>query len=123
MNWNPQQIDYRQTKAVGNNQLALSQRSAAGGFNAGQGLSRGRGQRALNQFEDANATASGQAARQSSMDEDAYANQGMQTQAMMGRADNRLQYAGMAEQRRQGRADNQFNNMTSAWGALAGLLR
>jgi hypothetical protein len=123
MNWNPQQIDYRQTKAFGNNQLALSQRAAAGGINAGQGLSRGRGQRALNQFEDANATAAGQAARQSSMDEDAFTNQGLQMQAMMGRGDNRLQYDSMAEERRQGRWDNRFNNMTSAWGALAGLLR
>lgn len=123
MNWNPQQVDYRQTKAFGNNQLALSQRSAAGGVNAGQGLSRGRGQQAMNQFQDANASAAGMASRQATMDEDAFTNQGLQMQAMMGRADNRLQYDSMAAQRQQSAWDSRFNNMTTAWGALAGLLR
>ena len=123
MNWNPQQVDYRQSKAFGNNQLALAQRSAAGSPNAGQGLSRGRGQRAMNQFEDAMATAGGMAQRQAAMDEDAFTNQGLQMQAMMGREDNRLQYDSMAAQRQQSRWDNNFNNMTTAWGALAGLLR
>lgn len=123
MNWNTQQIDYKKTKAAANNQLAATQRSAAGGFSAGQGLSRGRGQQAMNQFQDANATAAGLAGRQSIMDEDAFTNLGLQTQSMMGRGDNRLQFDGMAEQRRQSQWDSRFNNMTTAWGALAGLLR
>ena len=123
MNWTPQQIDYRKTKAAANNQLALTQRSAAGGFGAGQGLSRGRGQQAMNQFQDANANAAGLAGRQAIMDEDASSNLGLQMQSMLGREGNRLQFDTMAAQRQQSQRDSRFNNMTTAWGALAGLLR
>lgn len=47
----------------------------------------------------------------------------MATQARFGRQNERLQYDSLAEQGRQNAWDSRFNNMTSAWGALAGLLR
>ena len=116
-------IDYRQTQAAANNQLALSQQGAAGRTFAGAGLSRGQGQRVADQYRADQATASGIGQGMAMRQEDQSQNAGMRMADNMTRANERLQYDSLSQQMRQSMWDSRFNNMTTAWGALAGLLR
>lgn len=121
---NPYQIGFRQTNAAANNQLASSQQTAAG-FNAqpGQGIGRGRGQRAMDAYQDDLTRAQGMNSAQQTRDQDAFANQQNQFQSYMTNRNEQMQYDSLAEQMRQSQWDSRFGNMTTAWGALAGLLR
>lgn len=121
---NPYQIGFRQTNAAANNQLASAQQSAAG-FNAqpGQGIGRGRGQRAMNAYQDDVARVQGMNNAQQTRDQDAFTNQQNQFQAYMTNRNEQMQYDSLAEQLRQSQWDSRFGNLTTAWGALAGLLR
>ncbi len=116
-------IPYQKSKAAANNARALAQRSGVGGVYAGDGLSRGMGQRALQQFRTDAAGAEGQSAANEIMDSDSYANLGMSLQQRSMDDSRRLANAQRSEQTRQSEWSNRFNNMTTAWGALAGLLR
>lgn len=116
-------IGYRQTQAVANNQLAASQRAAAGKSLAGQGLGRGAGQRSQDQYRQDVARARGLAAGSATRSEDAFFNYGLSMQDRYGRMDDRLAYDTLNEQMRKFQEDSRFNNLTTAWGALAGLLR
>lgn len=116
-------IAYQQTRSVMNNQLADAQRSAAGKTFAGQGLSRGRGQRALDQYRQGVAQATGENQANDTLMGDSFANQGMQATNAFNRSSNQLQYDSLAEQKRQSMWDSRFGKMQTAWGALAGLLR
>lgn len=123
MNWNTQPIGYRQTQAVANNQLAAAQRSSAGKSSAGRGLGRGAGQRSLDAYRQDMGRAQGFADAGDTRMQDSYANFGQSMQARYGRLGDSLSYDTIAEQMRQSLADARFNNFTTAWGALAGLLR
>lgn len=118
-----QQIGYRQSLGVANNQRAMAQRQTAGGISGGQGISRGYGQRVIDSFRDDQARVAGQAAAQQTIADDAFANQGLQMQARMQNDNTSLQNKMLANQLQQSRWDNRFGNVTTAWGALAGLLR
>lgn len=116
-------IPYQKSKAAANNARALSQRAGVGGVYAGDGLSSGLGQQALKQFRTDAARADGQSAANEIMDSDSTSNLNMSLQ-QRALADNaRLGSAQRGEQVRQSEWSNRFNNLTSAWGALAGLLR
>jgi hypothetical protein len=123
MNWNPYQTSYRNTASVANNQRAASQQQAAGKVYGGQGLGIGKGQKALDQYQDSVASAQGNAAARTAFDQDRTTNQQNAIQASLGRRNEQLSYDSLAEQMRQSQWDSRFNNLTSAWGALAGLLR
>lgn len=116
-------IGYRQTRSMMNNQLADAQRSAAGKAFAGQGLSRGKGQRAIDEYRQGVAQATGESQARDTLMGDSFANQNMQATNAFNRASSQLQYDSLAEQKRQSAWDSRFNNMQTAWGALAGLLR
>lgn len=124
MNWSPYQVGFRQTNAAANNQLASAQQSAAGfQQQAGPGIARGRGHAAMEAYGDAVTRTRGASEAQGTRDQDAFANQQAQMQSMYGRRGEQLQYDSMAEQMRQSQWDSRFGNLTTAWGALAGLLR
>jgi hypothetical protein len=90
---------------------------------AGAGLSSGRGQQAMQQFRADNATAAGNAAANEIMDADADTNMGMSLMHRSMNDSNRLSSARRQQQLQQSDMSNRFNNMTTAWGALAGLVR
>lgn len=119
----PSTIGYQQSKSVANNQRALADRQTAGGIAGGQGISRARGQRAVDAFRDDQLRAGGRAQAAQTMADDAFANQGYQMQARMLNATTDLNNRQLNEQIQQSRWDNRFSNLTTAWGALAGLLR
>lgn len=116
-------IGYRQTRAVANNQLASAQRAAYGRSFAGQGLGRGAGQRTLDAYRQDMGREEGFALGGETFSADRYANLGSRLQEQYGRRAAQLGYDTIAEQSRQSAADSRFNNLTTAWGALAGLLR
>lgn len=116
-------IGYRQTQAVANNQLAAAQRDAAGKSFAGRGLGRGAGQRSQDQYRQDVARAQGMGFADATRSEDAFSNYGLSMQDRYGRMDDRLAYDTLSEQMRKFHADSRFNTLTTAWGALAGLLR
>lgn len=116
-------IPYQTSKAAANNARALSQRAGVGGVYAGDGLARGTGQQALQQFRRDTAQAEGQSAADEIMDADSQANLGMSLQQRSMNDSARLAAAQRSEQLRQSEWSNRFNNLTTAWGALAGLLR
>ena len=55
--------------------------------------------------------------------QDYYANANNRLQSQALNQDTNLAYRRLDEQRRQSAWDSSFNNLTAAWGALAGLLR
>lgn len=117
------QTDYRATQSVANNQMAQAQRSAAGRMSAGSGLSRGRGQKSLDAYRADMARAQGMGQAQDTFQQDAFSNRDLNMQqAMLGRSQ-RQSYDALDEQLRQSQWDSRFNNLQTAWGALAGLLR
>lgn len=119
----PPRIASRATSAVANNQRAMAQQATAGGMYAGQGLSRGRGQLAIDSYRDDLARAAGQSAATQVRTDDLIANQGLAMQDRSQRADSSLQGRMLNDQVQQSRWDNRFGNITTAWGVLAGLLR
>lgn len=123
MSWTPTEIGYRATAGAANNQLAAAQRAGAGRSVAGAGLRRGAGQRAMDDYRSGVAQAAGESQAGAARQEDAFANQQAQMAARFGRANERLEYDSLNEQMRQSMWDSRFNNMQSAWGALAGLLQ
>lgn len=120
----PYQIGFRETNAAANNQLASSQQSAAGfATQTGPGIGRGRGQKAMEAYRDDLTRVQGMGNAQQTRDQDAFANQQNQFQSSMTNRNEQMQYDSLAEQVRQSQWDSRFGNMTTAWGALAGLLR
>lgn len=119
----PPVISPQQTQSVANNQMALGAQQAAQRTYAGAGLARGRGQTSVdaNRGDIARANAAAQA--DGTRMQDRLANADVQAQYQLGRANQQLQYESLAEQARQSQWDSRFGNMTTAWGALAGLLR
>lgn len=121
--FSPFLIDSRATRGAANNQLAQAQQAGAGRSSAGGGLVRGRGQRAMDAYRADMARAQGMGQAQGTMQEDSMANRDMAMQTRMLNRSQQQQYDSMAEQYRQSQMDSRFNNLTTAWGALAGLLR
>jgi hypothetical protein len=116
-------VGYQQTKAAANNARALTKQQAVGTTGAGAGLRRGAGQQAFDSYRTDTARAMGVGAAQQIQDEDSFTNQGLSLQQQSLNDSYRLSGAQQAEQMRQSEWNNRFNNMTTAWGALAGLLR
>lgn len=116
-------IGYQQTRADVNNQRALGAQQAAQRTSAGAGLSRGRGQRALDANRGAVMRANADAGAAQAMNDDQLFNAGMASQYRYGAANEKLQYDSLDEQLRQSQWDSRFGNMTNAWNVLAGLLR
>jgi hypothetical protein len=116
-------ISARKTNAVANNMMAMGAQQGASRSYAGAGLSRGRGQMALDENRAALARANAFNDAQGVRDEDYLSNASIRNQYKFGALNERLQYDSMAEQDRMNRWDSRFGNLTTAWGALAGLLR
>lgn len=106
-----------------NNELAAGDRTAATKVSAGQGLSAGRGQQYMQSMRGGAAQAGALNNAMGIQMGDAYANAGAQNRYESGAANEQLSYKRMSEQRRQGEWDSRFNNLTTIWGALSGLLR
>jgi hypothetical protein len=119
----PPRVADRQTQAVANNQMALGSQRALARSSAGSGLSRGRGHMALDQNRGDIMRANAAAQANDTRAEDELFNATMQSRYRFGAANEQLQYDSLAEQERMGRWDSRFGNLTTAWGALAGLLR
>lgn len=119
----PPSISARDTNAVANNLMATGAQAGASRSYAGAGLSRGRGQVAMDQNRAALARANASNEAQGVRDEDAMSNQAMRDRYRFGALNERLQYNSLAEQDKMNRWDSRFGNLTTAWGALAGLLR
>lgn len=119
----PPSVPFRQTLDVVNNQRALGSQQALKRTYAGAGLARGRGHMALdrNRGDVARANADSEAAQ--TVADDQFFNAGLGARYRFGAANEQLQYDSLDEQRRQSQWDSRFGNMTTAWGALAGLLR
>ena len=114
-------IPYKATRSLMNNQLAAG--TTAGKTQAGGGLSRGAGQRSADQYQAGVARAgaegeAGQTKNASDMFNQAYGNQ--QRNDLRNQ---RLQYDTLSQRAINGAWDSRFSNLTTAWGALAGLLR
>jgi hypothetical protein len=116
-------VGYQQTQAAANNARAQAKQQAVGITGAGAGLRRGAGQRSFDAYRTDTARAMGVGAAQQIQDEDRFANQGMALQQNSMNDAFRLGGAQQSAQLQQSEWNNRFNNMTTAWGALAGLLR
>lgn len=116
-------IAYGDSRAAANNLMAIAQQAGAGRSFAGSGLSRGGGQRSMDAYRSDTARAAGQLQASSAMSGDAQSNALFDMDSAFRRRGDRLQYDSLAEQYRQSQWDSRFNNLTTAWGALAGLLR
>lgn len=119
----PPSISWRDTRGAMNNQLAAGERSAARSVSAGQGLSRGAGQQYMQAMRGGAARADAFNAAMGTQMQDAYANANANAAYESASANENLAYRRISEQRRQGEWDSRFNNLTTIWGALSGLLR
>lgn len=116
-------IRYGDTRAAANNQMAIAQQAGAGRSGAGGGLVRGGGQRSMDAYRGDVARAAGLMQAASTMSRDARDNTTFNIDSSLRGRNNRLQYDSLAAQYGQSQWDSRFNNLTTAWGALAGLLR
>lgn len=119
----PPSIAWRDTRGAMNNQLAAGAQSAAQRVGAGAGLSAGRGQRHIQSVRGGAAMANAVNAAMGTQMQDAFANAGATLDYQAGAANEDLSYRRLEQQRRQGDWDSRFNNLTSIWGALSGLIR
>lgn len=119
----PFSIPQSATRGAYNNAIATGDQQAAMRSYAGQGLSRGRGQRYMDQMRGGAARATAQNEAMNILADDTFANAGYRSQFIQGRRDTELDRQRMLEQRRMGDWDSRFGNLTSIWGALSGLLR
>lgn len=119
----PYRTNFRATQAAANNALAQGQQAGAGRSAAGAGLARGKGQQAADAYRADMARAQGMGAAADIRQQDMSLNRDMNMQANMMRRSQQQSYDAMDEQFRQSQWDSRFNNLTTAWGALAGLLR
>lgn len=119
----PPQIAWRDTRGAMNNQIAAGARAASSRAAAGQGLSSGRGQQYMQSMRGGAAQAAAFNDAMGTQMQDAFANANAQNSYESASANESLSYRRMAEQRRQGDWDSRFNNLTTIWGALSGLLR
>ncbi len=114
-------IPNQYTQAAVNNQLA----SGVSGSRsmAGQGLSRGRAQQSMDAYRSGVMRAGAEDAAQQTRNADRLFNTGYGNQQRSDARNLRLAYDTMSQQANQGAWDSRFNNLQTAWGALAGLLR
>lgn len=119
----PFSIPQQATQAAYNNVMAQGDQQAAARSFAGQGLSRGRGQQYMDSMRGGAARAGAQAQAMDILGDDAFANAGFRAQALQNDRGSELERRRIVEQRRVGELDSRFENLTSIWGALAGLLR
>lgn len=119
----PPMISYRDTRAAMNNQIAAGDRAAAQRVAAGQGLSQGFGQRSLQANRGAAARANAFGSAMGTRMDDAFTNAGAMANYQNNAASERLAYDSMDRTFGRGEMDSRFNNLTTIWGALSGLLR
>lgn len=114
-------ISPQATRSLMNNQLASG--AQAGKSLAGGGLSRGKAQQSADQFRAGVARAGAEgAASQTRNDADLF-NYAYGNQLRLDANNQRMQYDTLSQRASQNAFDSRFNNLTTAWGALAGLLR
>lgn len=109
------------TQRVVNNQLASG--VTAGKTAAGQGLSRGRGQASMDAYRSGVARAGAENAAAQTRDAGQLYDYSYGNQQRMDAQNQRLQYDTLSQRASQSAWDSRFNNLQTAWGALAGLLR
>lgn len=114
-------ISNQATRSLMNNQLAAG--TQAGKSLAGAGLSRGKAQQSASRFRAGVARAEAEGAASQTRNEADLYNYGYGNQQRMDANNQRLQYDTLNQRAAQGAFDSRFNNLTTAWGALAGLLR
>ena len=114
-------IPTQYTQAAANNQMAAG--TVAGKTLAGQGLSRGRGQRSMDSYRSGVARAGAENAASQTRDADSLYNYSYGNQQRMDANNQRLAYDTLAQRASNSAWDSRFNNLQTAWGALAGLLR
>lgn len=119
----PPSIGWRDTRGAMNNQIAAGDRTASQAVGAGQGISRGRGQQHMQSMIGGAAKANAFNSAMGTQMQDSYANANARANYESASANESLAYRRVNEQRRQGDWDSRFNNMTTIWGALSGLLR
>jgi|LakMenEpi03Aug12_release.lakeMendotaPanAssembly.Ray.scaffolds.fasta_scaffold406421_3 hypothetical protein len=114
-------MPYLNSRPLMNNQLASG--VTAGKSLAGAGLSRGKAQQSADRYRSgvARAGAEGEAS-QTKTAADLY-NYSYGNQQRSDANNQRLQYDTLSQRAQQGAWDSRFNNLQTAWGALAGLLR
>lgn len=104
-----------------NNQLA----SGAVGSKtlAGAGLSRGGAQKSMDAYRSGVSRAGAEGAANETRNAADMFNYSYGNQQRMDANNQRLQYDTLSQRAAQGAFDSRFNNLTTAWSALAGLLR
>lgn len=114
-------MSYQDPRPLMNNQLASG--ATAGKSLAGAGLSRGKAQQSADRYRSGVARAGAEgAASQTKNDADMF-NYSYGNQQRMDAQNQRLQYDTLSQRAAQSAWDSRFNNLQTAWGALAGLLR
>jgi hypothetical protein len=109
------------TQRVVNNQLASG--VTAGKSLAGQGLSRGRGQASMDAYRSGVARAGAENSASQTRDAGDLYDYSYGNQQRMDSRNQRLSYDTLAQKSSNSAWDSRFNNLQTAWGALAGLLR
>lgn len=110
------------TRGAVNNTLAAGDRDAAQRSNAGRGFSRGRGQQYMDSVRGGIARASAEGEAFQTAAQDTFANANARAAFSQNNRDYDLAMRRLEEQRQQNAWDSSFNNMTSIWGALTGLM-
>jgi hypothetical protein len=114
-------MPFQNARPLMNNQIASG--ATAGKSQAGAGLSRGKAQQSADLYRSGVSRAGAEgAAAQTQEGADLY-NYSYGNQQRMDTRNQRLQYDTLAQRAQQGAWDSRFNNLQTAWGALAGLLR
>ena len=114
-------MQFQNPRPLMNNQLASG--ATAGKSLAGAGLSRGKAQQSADRYRSGVARANAEgAASQTRNDADLF-NYSYGNQQRSDANNQRLQYDTLSQRTQQGAWDSRFNNLQTAWGALAGLLR
>jgi hypothetical protein len=114
-------IPRQYTQSAANNQLAAG--TVSGKSFAGQGLSRGRGQASMDAYRSGVARADAENSARQTRDADAMFNFNYGNQRRMDANNQRLKYDTLYQRASNSAWDSRFNNLQTAWGALAGLLR
>jgi len=114
-------IPTQYTQGVVNNQRAAG--TIGSKTMAGQGLSRGKAQSSMDAYRSGVSRAQSEGAAQQTQNDDQLFNASNNQQRRMDSQNLRLQYDTLAQRATNGAWDARFNNLQTAWGALAGLLR
>lgn len=116
-------MNYGYTRAAMNNAIASGDQQAAMRSYAGAGQSRGAGQAFRDRVSGGAARAAAYGQAQQIQDEDAQQSAQLANRLTKMNRQFSLDNRRLAEQRRAGDWDSRFGNLTTAWGALSGLLQ